>query len=1529
MRDDYLLVLTAGASRREVELSSDISLMRAGTTHRCDVRFRKELFFTEFELEFSQAQDGTWSVVCSKEVYISEDGVSRLAFKNLRHGDVAIVKYASSNATALRLSFAIDFERERGLYDRSIDLSALSALTIGGMQNCNLRLLGNYTGSSLITIERSEGCQFVLSEKASQYGVMHNGRRLSGSVTLKDCDFFSIANYYFYFKDRRLFFSKMADIAFNGVQYRDASGHCLTSDYPKFNRNTRIKTELDTEPVAVLDPPAKREPSKTNLIIQLLPAVGMLAIVVFLRGSLMQSASSQGFILISACSIGVGILASVLGIINEKRTYKKEMRERDEKYRAYIEQKRTEVRAFRQEEQSALARIYPSIEEGIAKTRTFSGDLFDRQPEDDDFLHIRLGAGLRESAKPVDFKEKESFDADELTELPRMLRDEFRHIPNAPVCIDADEVNAVGIVGPEGRCLSVMNNAVLDLCTRHFASDVRLFFVVEPEHETFIHWLRFMPHVQNELLKSRNIACDEESKNIVFEFLYKELTLREEGKGKRLSPRLVVFVVDECGLKNHPLSQFIGKASELGATFLFFERAKEYLPLGCDQIAFLDRDFNAGTLVDAHDGRKENRFEYEAVREADAAAVAMKLAPVYCEEVSLESALTKSISLFELLDIIAADDLDLRSRWMGSRVEKSLAAPLGVSKSKTIYLDLHDKAHGPHGLVAGTTGSGKSEILQTYVLAMATLFPPSEVGFVIIDFKGGGMANQFRDLPHLMGAITNIDGREIDRSLKSIKAELRKRQRCFAEAEVNHISNYIAKYKRGEVQQPIPHLIIIVDEFAELKAEQPDFMKELISAARIGRSLGVHLILATQKPAGQVSDQIWSNSRFKLCLKVQNQADSNEVLKSPLAAEIKEPGRAYLQVGNNEIFELFQSAYSGAPEHEDVDNTKEFSLFRVGESGKRTLLFEKKGPKSEEAVATQLEAVVDHVASYCACAGVPALPSICLPSLEQALDFPKVWSRTGMEVVVPLGVYDDPNKQAQGMFFLDVSTQNTFVVGSALYGKTNLLQGIIRGLAANYTPQEVNLYVIDCASGILRNFEPLRHVGGVVCASEDDKMKSLFKLLHAEVERRRAKLLEKGVSNHLAYREAGFDDLPQIVLLVDNLTNLRELYFQENDLLLPLCREGVTVGLSVVVVNAGTAGIGYKYLSSISSRVALYCNDSSEYNAVFDYCKMRPEEYPGRCIVEVNKEHLLCQTYLAFAGEREIDRQLEAQAFIKEVNAKYEGGALGIPVVPEVLSVGHLMGVMETVAGAGGAAGAGSPWATGGMVPLGIDYETVLPAGIDPAKTPILALVGDEKRAQAEFVAALLEVLSSAASEQPELYVVDGFKREFQSLARAHGALRYETEASCAEEVLGALHVALRVRRDMLALGEAQAVEEAPLQVLIVNNPDVLGGISASRDAMALFKDIVGPFKALGVLVLVMGFEKARLNFAAPEAAKIVGDAKQVVCFEPLAGFELLSVPHSTVRQQSKPLGDKDAFLVTEHDCRRLKLPSPQQRAGE
>ena len=235
-------------------------------------------------------------------------------------------------------------------------------------------------------------------------------------------------------------------------------------------------------------------------------------------------------------------------------------------------------------------------------------------------------------------------------------------------------------------------------------------------------------------------------------------------------------------------------------------------------------------------------------------------------------------------------DLQVLQKWQQNAPYKSLAVPIGLrGKEDLVYLNLHEKAHGPHGLIAGTTGSGKSETIQSYILSLAVNFHPHDVAFLLIDYKGGGMANLFKNLPHLLGTITNLDGAQSMRALASINAEIHRRERLFREFEVNHINQYQKKFKNGEATEPLPHLFLISDEFAELKVNQPDFIKELVSIARVGRSLGVHLILATQKPSGVVDDQIWSNSRFKLALKERMTLQELEPIQPQEAWEQKKP----------------------------------------------------------------------------------------------------------------------------------------------------------------------------------------------------------------------------------------------------------------------------------------------------------------------------------------------------------------------------------------------------------------------------------------------------------------------------------------------------------------------------------------------------------------------------------------------------------------------------------------------------------------
>lgn len=1505
MNNRYKITISNNNIYKEIELDQECQQLKVGTGVDCDVRLRKELFFGPIELLFVRSGNG-WSVLCSDNLYLTAGDVRKLLTKNLIHGDALEIKYQESDQYVFSLEFYIDFDDGKTRYERVIDIGNLSSLTISSNPGSHITLNSDYVKCDEVLLNK-KNADYALNIKQTTYGVYINGKRARSGDCVSSGDFLSISDFFFYLKGDQLWTQIRNDLTVNGMEYTDRPAHHA---YPEFRRNTRVKTVVCDEKIEILDPPAKPQKPKNNLFMRLLPSMGMMiaAGVMAVYGGMM--------IIMSVISGGMAIFTTIMGIREANKDYKKNVAERLRKYQAYADKKRAEIEKLREEERESLEEIYISQQAVEHRLETFSSSLFDRMPEDEDFLCVRLGSGDVGSQRVVDYKKQERLEIeDELQSIPQEICEEFKYVHQAPIICDLKSVNAVGITGRAEYRFEFLKNIVVDMAARQYFSDVSLVLVAEGEHKDEVQWLRFLPHLFNEDLGIRNLVCDDESRNIVFEYLYKELSIREQNK--HYDGNIVVLFYDEYGFKSHPISKFVSKAKDLGVSFVFFGDTAADIPLGCGYLVDIE-DHQCATLTNTQNKSDTSRFAYTTIPTQRAEQIVKLLAPVYTEEISLEGALTKNISMFEMLNILAVDDMDLKSRWGSSQVFRSMAAPIGVSKTGVVALDLHDKAHGPHGLVAGTTGSGKSEILQTYILAMATLYHPYEVAFVIIDFKGGGMVNQFRDLPHLLGAITNIDGKEIDRSLKSIKAELQKRQRLFAEADVNHIDKYIKKYKTKEVSVPLPHLIIIVDEFAELKAEQPEFMKELISAARIGRSLGVHLILATQKPSGQVNEQIWSNSRFKLCLKVQSQEDSNEVIKSPLAAEIKEPGRAYLQVGNNEIFELFQSAYSGASEKTDDSDVKEFAIFSLTESGKKIPVFVQKKEKNGEGSVTQLDAIVKYVSDYCQETGLSKLPDICLPSLGESIDF--VASRpTGGEkgvYEVEIGVYDDPDNQYQGVYTVDLASNNLMIIGSSQSGKTNVLQDIVRSLSTNYTPDEVNIYIIDFASMVLKNFENLGHVGGVVCPSEDEKLKNLFKLLYGEIEARKEQLMSVGVSSFAAYQETGAKDLPLMVLLIDNLTALKELYFQDDDELLNLCREGLTVGISIVIANAQTAGIGYKYLSNFSARMALYCNDSNEYGSLFDHCRERIDAIPGRCIVEIDKGHYECQSYLAFQGEKEIDRVKDIKAYISDVNARSTQKAKRIPLIPATLTkeymVTQLGDYME------------KPFS----VVAGLDYATVTPCVMDLASIGLLAVTGREGAGRHNWMKYTVDLLATMYPDLSKVYVVDGIGKKLTQLKDYSNVAAYSMVAEDAVEYIKEVEAQLKERYDALVAGNEDALEQAPLLMLMMDNVDALMAICNNADALAAYKNIVGRYKNMRACIIAV-VDNVNIPYSAPEMLKNIRDQRNFMYFDDMSNMKIFDVPLAMSRNFKKPIEVGDGYYIKDNECVKLKTALSVQRRVE
>ena len=1420
MNNRYKITISNKQFYKEIELSSRAHGLRVGTGVNCDVRLRKEMFFEPIELTFLKDQSG-WSIICGDNLYLTVGDVRKLMTRKLAHGDTFKVEYQRSNQEVFTVSFYIDFDTGGKKYERRISIGGMTKLAIGDGPNHHIQLRSPYIHRDSIELIHQGNGAYRLQINHTTYGVYLNGRKVDTGALIKSMDFLSLSDFFFYFKDNYLWTQRRDQLTVNGLAVTDFPE---LNDYPMFVRSTRLKTVLEDESIEILDPPEKPQKQRNNLIVRLLPALGMIA------ASVIMASIGGRMIMFSAIMGGIAIITAVIGVIQNNRDYKRKVNERLTNYNDYIARKKEEIEAAREAERLALEDIYIDQEVERKLFAEFSGALFDRVPDDEDFLCIRLGSGSIPAHREVTHKKVERIEPDdELQMQPTQLSEIYKDVHNAPVICNLKEINALGIIGAEQERFSMLKNIVVDICARQYHKDVHLFFIATEKNKEKVYWLRHLPQVNNNKVGIRNIVCNNESKNLIFEYIYKELTFREQSGYE--GEHLVLFFYDEYDFKTHPISKFVDNAKELNVTFVFFTNHAFDTPVGCNYLVQI-KDSQHADLINCADKGEVVSFVFPDISNKSVRDIIQLMAPVYTSELSLEGSLTKNITLFELLHILAPDDLRLQERWSDSQVDKSMSAPIGVSKSGVVRLDLHDKADGPHGLVAGTTGSGKSEILQTYVLSMAALYHPHEVAFMIIDFKGGGMANQFADLPHLLGAITNIDGKAINRSLKSIKAELQKRQRLFAEQEVNHIDRYIKLYRAGEAKTALPHLIIIVDEFAELKAEQPDFMKELISAARIGRSLGVHLILATQKPSGQVNEQIWSNSRFKLCLKVQSQEDSNEVLKSPLAAEIKEPGRAYLQVGNNERFELFQSAYSGASEVIDDNNVKTFTISEWSDDGRKRPVFEQRKQQSDDSGRTQLEAMVDFINRTCVQAGIAQLSNICLPELPEHIPYPKESLNQGHLLQTSLGIYDDPDKQEQGAYEVELGVDNLMIIGSAQSGKTNLLQVIVRSLATRYSPNEVNLYIIDFASMVLKSFEKLNHIGGVVCSNEDEKLKNLFKLLFNEIERRRERMVEVGVSSFAAYKEAGFTDLPHIVLMVDNLTMLKELYFQDDDDLLEICREGLAVGITVIIANAQLAGVSYRYLANFSTRIALFCNDRNEYMSLFDHCREEIDDIPGRSIVEVENKHLECQTYLAFEGEREIDRAKHIKAFVESTNQKYQDiVAKPIPIVPELLTTAYIEAQSDHISY--------SPY----EVVAGYDFDTVTPKMIDMAHMGVFGISGRTGYGQHNFISYLVDALERRYDGRLRISIIDDVNKRCGHLRQRQNVVKYSLLSEDAVSAVIKMEEMLNERYDELLAGNEDVLDTADLLLLIIDNADAVKAISDSLTSKEALENNVKRYK--------------------------------------------------------------------------------------
>ena len=587
-----------------------------------------------------------------------------------------------------------------------------------------------------------------------------------------------------------------------------------------------------------------------------------------------------------------------------------------------------------------------------------------------------------------------------------------------------------------------------------------------------------------------------------------------------------------------------------------------------------------------------------------------------------------------------------------------------------------------------------------------------------------------------MGTITNLDGAQSMRALASINAEIHRRERLFGEFEVNHINQYQKKFKNGEATEPLPHLFLISDEFAELKVNQPDFIKELVSIARVGRSLGVHLILATQKPSGVVDDQIWSNSRFKIALKVADRSDSNEMLHTPDAAEITQTGRAYLQVGNNEVYELFQSAWSGADYQPDKDDMgiEDHTIYLINELGQYEILNEDLSGLEDvdeiKEVPTELDAIVHHIQLLCEEQEIPPVPQPWLPPLKERITLDELeevqptvaWTQE-KPLSVFLGMADIPQAQKQEAVSINLSKDGHILLyGSPGTGKTTFLQTAGMDLARKFSPKALTMYLMDFGTNGLAPLSKLPQVADTMLLDQTEKISKFVRIMERELNRRKKLLADYGVGTLDLYRQASGQEEPAIVILLDSYEAFKEEAYEAElfKLLVRISREGLSIGVHLLMTAGRQTNLRAQLYSNFKHQLSLPQNEAGEVRAIVGSTPlaMTMEDIKGRALMK-REEVDVIQLALPVYGANDtqvLNNLRQAVASLQEAWTGQRPSA--IPMVPEELTMEeflNLPGVQEAI--------------ENDQIPIGLELEMVGSVNISLSKFKHMAYVSNAEDA--------------------------------------------------------------------------------------------------------------------------------------------------------------------------------------------------------
>ncbi|MFG1625949.1 type VII secretion protein EccCa [Kribbella sp. NPDC049227] len=1119
----------------------------------------------------------------------------------------------------------------------------------------------------------------------------------------------------------------------------------------------------------------------------LLPMVGSIGSV-----AMMTMGRSGPMVMVGVGLLALTMVGSIGGMIASRGKGGKDRKQQRTRYLDYLERMRDD---FSKEERKARAQALElnPPPDALLDCVVDVSRLWERRRTDSDFLQPRCGSG-RVPVVPATVGQggsaMEPPDQFMMAEANALVR-RFTLMPDMPLTVPLDHVGNVSIIGDREGVVRVARSLLVQTAVFHAPEDVILAAAYPRAALPDWQWLSWLPHVQDPERadgptpfrriadtpqKLSQLLSDDLSERVQWATESRRGSVSFEDR-RKLTQRILVLhdTYGDVAAEVRPQADDSLVPGELGVTVLHLVADRVQEPSSVTM-----RITVYGDDVRIEDLRGQYPMvasgQVDRLDAAVAEGVARELAPLRLSAESLEEdAQLDDVDFMGLIGIGDVAELDFSQLWKPRSDRQFLRVPLGVDDNGAVVLvDLKESAQlgmGPHGLCIGATGSGKSEVLRTMVLALLATHSPEDLALVLVDFKGGASFAPFAGVPHVAGIITNLrdDASLIERAYKSLEGEVLRRQQVLKDA--GNIAN-ITDYRLHREQNPdlpaLPHLFVIIDEFGELLNERPDFIDLFLSIGRIGRSIGVHLLLSSQRIESGKLRGLETYLSYRLGLRTFSEEESRTVLDTTDAFHLPPlPGFGFLKVDTS-VYQRFRAAYISGPYVPPADEVvedqgeyvrpHELTPYQQSEAE-----LEAHRPVEEKATErttgpTVLNVFVDQVrrtAQPVLKIWLPPLPAACtLDGLAGRADY--VDGR-GLQLAVrspqmcpPVGVVDDPANQRQEVFRLDLTRAggHAAIVGGPQSGKTTALRTLVTSLAHTHTPQEVAIYALDLAGGGMQALSELPHVGGVALRTDRERIRRTVEEIRGMIDQRERVFRNHAIDTMEALRAdhaaGSLPELPtaDVVLVIDNFGAIRTTFDELDEPITDILQRGSSYGVHVVTAMMRWNDIRMQNQSMFGTMLELRLNDPSDSNIDRRLQDVLRKAGPGRMLIPGSK--LYAQFALpridGAADDTNLTDVLEAQAVA--ARSTWQGPrAPQIRILPLQLPRNQVADEVRQPA----------------VVPIGVDERALAPVYLDLAgRDTNLVVFGDSGSGKTNIVRLVVQqLIDQHTSDQLVFAVMD------------------------------------------------------------------------------------------------------------------------------------------------------------------------------